>query len=341
MTTIEERATRSASDILSWSRSLIDPAMRDAVSKLPASMSQIAGYHFGWHDEHGQPVPSNSGKALRPALVLLSAEAVGGCADDAIPAAVAVELVHNFSLLHDDVMDADVTRRHRRTAWSVFGVNQAILAGDALLALAFDALGGSNGQAVKILSSAVQSLADGQSADLAFEKRTDVSIAEVLQMAQRKTGALLRCSCALGGLFGGGSAEQVEHLAGFGERIGLAFQVVDDLLGIWGDPSMTGKPIHSDLRSRKKTLPVVAALMSESPAARALAGFYYADQPMSRQEVVRAAELVDSAGGRRWSLVQIDEQLSLALRHLRAAELTEQGAAELDGLAQLATRRDF
>lgn len=340
MTTLEDRAARTATEVLTWSRSLVDPALHDAVDGLPDTMRRIVGYHFGWHDEQGRPTPGMGGKALRPAMVLLAAEAVGGRAHDAVAAAVAVELVHNFSLLHDDVMDADITRRHRPTAWSVFGVNQAILAGDALLALALEVVS-ANPRAVRLLAEAVQRLIEGQSTDLAFERRQEVSLPECLRMAQLKTGALLRCSSALGALYGGGDARQVEHLSSFGERVGLAFQVVDDLLGIWGDPAVTGKPVHSDLRSRKKSMPVVAALISENPQGKTLAELYQGTDTPSREELVRMAQLVDDAGGRRWSLVQIDEQLSIALTHLRAAALTEQGAAELDALAQLATRRDF
>ncbi len=334
MTTLEERAARSAPEVLAWSRSLLDPALRQAVSDLPHTVRRIAEYHFGWD------TPTGAGKALRPALVLLAAEGVGGTAVDAVPGAVAVELVHNFSLLHDDIMDADITRRHRPTAWSVFGVNHAILTGDALLALAFKSicfLGTGTG----LLECAVQNLLEGQAADLSFEQRTDVSLGECLLMAQRKTGALLRCSCALGGLLGGGTSAQIENLSAFGERVGLAFQVVDDLLGIWGDPSVTGKPVYSDLRSRKKSLPVIAALMADNQAGRALAAIYRGEGRLSRGDLARAARLVDEAGGRRWSLAQIDEQLSRALEHLRAAGLTEQATAELDALAQLATHRDF
>ncbi|WP_117210458.1 polyprenyl synthetase family protein [Allorhizocola rhizosphaerae] len=334
MTTLEERAARSAPEVLTWSRSLLDPALRQAVSDLPQAVRQIAEYHFGW-DTAGGP-----GKALRPALVLVSAEAVGGSAGAALPGAVAVELVHNFSLLHDDVMDADQTRRHRPTAWRIFGVNQAILAGDALLALAFKTLC-FQGIGTSLLERAVQHLIDGQSADLAFEKRNDVGLGECLLMAQRKTGALLSCSCALGGLLGGGTMAQIEHLASFGERLGLAFQVVDDMLGIWGDPAVTGKPVFSDLRSRKKTLPVIAALSADNPAGRALAALYRRDDKLSRGDLANAARLVEEAGGRRWSLAQIDEQLSRALEHLRVAGLGERAVAELDALARLATHRDF
>lgn len=117
-------AGRSASEVLAWSRSLVEPALRSAVGTLPSSMLRITGYHLGWWDEHGRPVQGSGGKAIRSAIVLCSAQAVGGTATAAVPAAVSVELVHNHSLLHDDVMDGDLTRRHRRTAWSVFGSTQ-------------------------------------------------------------------------------------------------------------------------------------------------------------------------------------------------------------------------
>src|SRR5262249_35921949 len=157
----------------------------------PPSMSRIAGYHLGWWDEHGHPAQVNGGKAIRPAFVMLSAEAVGAAAAAAVPAAVAVELVHNHTLLHDDVMDRDLTRRHRPTAWSVFGVNAAILAGDALLALALDTLASSGHPAAiegtGMLAATVQDLLDGQNADLSFEGRAEVELAECVRMAQGKT----------------------------------------------------------------------------------------------------------------------------------------------------------
>ena len=140
MTTIDVTVEgRSARDVLAWSRGIVEPGLRAAVGTLPSSMRRIAGYHFGWWNEHDHPERASGGKAIRPTLVLLSACAVGGAPAAGVPAAVAaVELVHNFSLLHDDVMDGDLTRRHRPTAWSVFGLNAAILAGDALLTLALD-----------------------------------------------------------------------------------------------------------------------------------------------------------------------------------------------------------
>ncbi|MDQ3761629.1 MAG: polyprenyl synthetase family protein [Actinomycetota bacterium] len=336
--------SRSASEVLAWSRITVEPALRAAVNTLPSSMRHVAGYHFGWWNEHGQPEQANGGKAIRPTLVLLSAAAVGGVPTAAVPAAAAVDLVHNFSLLHDDVMDSDLTRRHRRTAWSVFGINAAILAGDALLALALDLLAASGHPAatdgIRILSAAVQDLLDGQCADLDLEQHTEAELADCLSMAKRKTGALMGCACAIGASFGGGRPQQVEQLRRFGEHLGLAFQHVDDLLGIWGDPAVTGKPVYSDLLSRKKSLPVVAALSSDTSAGRELAELYRGIRPLSDTDLVHVAELIDIAGGRAWSHTQVDDLLRQAMRELRQATPAAPAAEELDALARLATHRD-
>ena len=345
MTTIDRMAVaRSAREVLAWSRGVVEPALRTAVDTLPLSMAHIAGYHLGWWDEHGHPVGVNGGKAIRPALALLCAQAVGGTVTKAVPAAVAVELVHNHSLLHDDVMDGDLTRRHRRTAWSVFGVNPAILAGDALLVLAVDVLAGSGHpaatEAIGMVAAAVQELLNGQNTDLSLEQRAEVELAECVRMAEGKTAALIGCACALGAVFGGGRPEQVACLRGFGMSLGLAFQHVDDLLGIWGDPAVTGKPVHSDLCSAKKSFPVVAALTSQTPAGRELVALYHRDQPLSGTDAAHAAELIDAAGGRAWSQAQADELVAQAMRELHCASPAPRAAAELGALARLATHRD-
>lgn len=352
MTTVSEPAVppvraagaRSAHEILSWSRDVVDPALRSAVRTLPESMRDITGYHLGWWDEHGLPIEGGAGKALRPALTLLASDAAGGEPNAALPAAVAIELVHNFSLLHDDVMDGDATRRHRPTAWKVFGSSAAILAGDALLMLATNVLATSGHrraqEAIRTLNTAALNLVDGQSADVEFEQREDVELAECLAMVGNKTGSLLECACSLGALFGDGSPRQAREFGSFGERLGLAFQHADDLLGIWADPAVTGKPTYSDLRSRKKSLPVVAALTSRTAAGTELADLYHREQPLSAIGLAHVAELIDSAGGRAWCQTQADELLTQALHHLRAAGPTALASAELSTLARMTTRRD-
>ena len=334
---------RTIRQVLADTRALVGPAVRTATGRLPEPLRRVAGYHFGWLDGHGDPADAPGGKAVRPALALVSAGAVGGSPRAAVPAAVAVELVHNFSLLHDDVMDGDRTRRHHRTAWAEFGIPAAVLAGDALWVLALrvlDDCGGTGTEATRILVTVLESLVAGQSADVDFVQRMDVTVGECLAMAKGKTAALLGCACALGALFSGGSPEQVTCLQGFGEQLGMAFQLVDDLLGIWGDPAVTGKPTGSDLASRKKTLPVVFALSSGTSAAEELAALYRLDRSWTHAELTRAAALVEQAGGRAWAQREADRYVLQALDSLRSADPLPVPAAEMAGLAELIAHRD-
>jgi geranylgeranyl diphosphate synthase type I len=328
-----------ARSVLKTRRAVFDPFFRETVATLPDSVRAIAGYHLGWLDENGDPVSADSGKAIRPTMALLASEAVGGSAEVALPAAAAVELAHNFSLIHDDVIDGDETRRHRPTAWSVFGVGAALLAGDALLALAFEVLATSGHHAAPaaaaVLSAAVIGLSEGQIQDLSFERRNDVDLSECLGMVERKTALLMSCACAAGAVFGGGRPGQVERMRSVGRHLGLAFQLVDDLLGIWGDPAVTGKPVYSDLQNRKKTVPVVAALTSGTAAGRELANLYAGDGKLADGDLVRAAELIDRAGARDWSEAQLQAFVSRALLDLDLAEPTVSGAAGLRSLGFL------
>ena len=218
-------------------RDLVSPAIEAAIGRLTPDVRVVAAYHFGFADAEGNPTGGGSGKTLRPALALLSARATGASPERGVTAAVAVELVHNWSLLHDDIMDGDTERRHRPTAWTVFGIGAAILAGDALLALAQDMLledGTPQGPwAARCLSAAVQRLIAGQGADLAFEKRDDVTLTECLEMAGNKTAALMACACSIGAVHLGAPPTLAMALAGFGAHVGQAFQLTDDLLGIW------------------------------------------------------------------------------------------------------------
>jgi len=324
-------------------RRLVDPGMREAVDRLAPRMREVAGYHLGWWDGDGRPRDSGGGKYLRATLTLLSAEAAGAEPRDAVPAGVAVELVHNFSLLHDDIMDGDRERRHRPTAWTVFGRSSAILAGDALLNLAFEVLGdggGSTAWTSRALSAATQRLITGQADDLSFEDRLDVPLSECLSMAADKTAALMSCATSLGAMHVNAPAPLALGLAEFGSDLGLAFQLVDDLLGIWGSPDTTGKPALADLRARKKSVPVVAALTSGTPAGDELLELYRQAEPLDEEQLVRAAGLVEQAGGRAWTEAEAGRRVSAAERWLDSADPPAPVRAELMAIAAFVTGRD-
>src|SRR6201987_2149478 len=314
-------------------RDLVGPATEAAINRLSPRVRRVAAYHYGLADAEGNPGRNGSGKARPPALALLPARAAGGAPERGVSAAVAVELVHNFSLLHDDIMDGDTERRHRPTAWTVFGVGAAILAGDALLALAQELLLESEAPqgswAARCLSAAVTRLIAGQGNDLAFEKRDDVTLAECLDMAGDKTAALMACACSIGAVHLGAPPTLAMALAGFGAHVGLAFQLTDDLLGIWGAPEVTGKPVRADLRARKKSLPVVAALTSGTPEAAQLRALLTDPQPLSEADLVRAADLVTAAGGSQWAEAEADAQLAAANASLTDIDLPADVRAEL------------
>ncbi|MDX5564347.1 family 2 encapsulin nanocompartment cargo protein polyprenyl transferase [Streptomyces sp. ID05-04B] len=334
-----------AAAVLEASRASVDPALRSAIDSLPGSLRRVALHHFGWEHADGTPAAGNAGKAIRPALVLTAAAALGGPAARAaaVRAAAAVELVHNFTLLHDDVMDRDTTRRHRPTAWTVFGDADAILAGDALQALALGMLAAdphpASAAAAARVAACVVELCAGQQADTAMERRgpTEITLEEVLAMAEAKTGALLGCACAVGALYAGATEVDVDALDAFGREAGLAFQLIDDVIGIWGDPRQTGKPAGADLAARKKSLPVVAALTSGTPAAGELAELYAA--PYRPDDLDRTTLAVERAGGRAWAQEQAADRMSRALLELTRAVPDPESAGGLLSLAEFVTRR--
>ncbi|MFJ1767940.1 polyprenyl synthetase family protein [Amycolatopsis sp. NPDC088138] len=305
--------TRSVPEVFSWARALIAPALHAALKTLPEAIWPAVLYHFSWQGADGTPENGFTGEIFRPALTLLAAEAAGGDPAEAVPAAVAVELAHNFSLLHNDVTDHRATRRHRAAAWTLFGSGPAILAGDALLALALGVLS-EMPDARHPLIDAVLAGIDGHARDLSFEDRFDVTRAECLDMMSLKTGALVACACGLGAAAGGGDQGCVARLELFGAHVGLARQLADDVLGIWGEPDDTGRPRHADLVAHKRSAPVVAVLDSPQPAGADLLALL-ARGSLSAADHERAAGLVERGGGRKWTQ-------ELAARHLSAA-LTE------------------
>jgi geranylgeranyl diphosphate synthase type I len=344
---------RSVPEVLQKARDLSAPAIEAALERLSPEVRPLARYHFGLDDEHGNRASGGSnGKGVRPALSVLSAEAVGGEAEAGVPGAVAVELVHNFSLIHDDVIDNDKERRHRPTVWAIWGIGRAIIAGDALLALAQQVLleAGSSGDdlladarsgaAARCLAEATGAMIAGQALDMAFEALPGVDLESCLSMEAGKTGALLGCAACLGSVLAGAETAATDALRDYGTELGLAFQAVDDLLGIWGDPERTGKPAGNDIRQHKKTLPIAAALGAGGPLSEELA-VLLATGDLTETQVKRAAELVEACGGRDKASEEANYRLGSALAALERVPLVERPATELADVARFAVAREF
>jgi len=343
--------TTDVSDVLSRSRALVAPALHAAVERLTPDIRLLASYHFGWSDRDGTPLSSPGGKGIRPTLALLSAAAAWAPAEVGIPGGVAVELVHNFSLIHDDIIDGDVERHHRPTVWSVFGVGRAIIAGDALETLAhqilLDASPEAGAVASAALAEATASMIAGQADDIAFESRRDVGVEECMAMSAAKTGALLGCAASIGAVLAGAPPATVGALRDFGRHLGLSFQAVDDLLGIWGDPARTGKPAGNDLRQRKKSMPVVSALAAGGDEAEELRALLLGPEdataplpPLDPAAVERAATLVEACGGREWTSVRAKAHLDAALGALERVRLSAVPHRELADLAVFVVERE-
>ncbi|MEU9737148.1 polyprenyl synthetase family protein [Streptomyces sp. NPDC048002] len=341
MTAPHATAPRTGVDVLDRCRALVRPALTEAVGRLHPWLGEMAGYAFGWCEVGGGPARGSSGKGVRQALAVLGAEAVGGSARAGSTAAVAVELVHVFSLLHDDIMDGDASRRGRPTLWAAYGTGPAVLAGDALFALAVETLAAApdGGGAVRLLSTALGDLVRGQADDLLFAGRPwtgpeRVRPAEYRLMAERKTGALLGGAAALGARLGGAPPATVAGLDRAGRELGVAFQIVDDVLGIWGDPAVTGKPVHGDLREGRRTLPVLVAL--GAPGGRQLAALL-----ASGERPEAAAAWIEAAGARAEALDEARRSVARAEAALDAVPLRAGPARELRALLDFLVRRDL
>ena len=323
--------------ILERAKELVDPAIAAALGGLCDELSVPAEYHF-----------QGRGKGTRPALALLSAEVVGAPPKTGVPGAVAIELIHDFSLIHDDIIDGDAERRHRATVWAKYGTGVGVVVGDALYALAFEVLLSDptppRVRAAKHLAEAVSAMIAGQSMDMAFGSQPRVTLEQCLAMEQGKTGALLSYASSVGAILAGADDAVIDGLADYGAHMGVAFQAVDDLLGIWGDPERTGKPAGADLRERKKSVPVVIALASGTSVADELAELYSRPH-LDDRDVNAARALVDVGGGREGTqaLARTHYRLAVsALDSLLQSNGVVAGAVEeMRSLAEFIVGRDF
>ncbi len=305
-----ESGSRTAAAVLDEARRLVEPAYRSSLDRIAPPIRMIVGYHADWLDATGQP-SKQVGKSIRPALVLASAKAVAATKQpQGVAEAVAVELMHDFALLHDDLLDGDEHWRNRRSAWSVYGERGAQLAGDALLAMAINEMVGRPG--ITLLSKALGALCHEPPAEVEPDHHEPVGLEESLAIIESKTAALLSCACEMGAIAGGADPEQARALAEFGHHLGIAFQLLDDVLGIWGNPSVSGKPHLPDLANRKKSSPIARALDSTGPTADVLRELYR-EAGRDHETLHRIACLIELTGAREWAEREADRQLDAAL----------------------------
>lgn len=322
----------------------IESELQRQVSRLDQprtrAFHEMLTYHMGWTGEGAGP--EAAGKRIRPLMVLLVAAACGADWRPSLPAAAAVELVHNFSLVHDDIQDNSPKRRGRPTAWVRWGAPMAINVGDALFVLSNQAMldllpthpAGRVARAASILHDTCLDLTRGQFLDMSYEQRQDLTVDDYWSMIGGKTAALLAACCHIGALLGGADESRQEAYRSFGRDLGLAFQVQDDILGIWGDETVTGKSAASDLVEGKNSLPVLYGLSQGGPfAARWKQG------PIQPEEVAQVSQWLVEAGAYEYAQSQAQSWTEQALSHLTEAQPQGQAGQTLIGLANKLLKR--
>lgn len=323
----------------------IEATLRDSIPSDLATpdLYDILRYHLGWLDEQLLPARGHGGKLLRPTLCLLCTEAFGGRYQRALPAAAAVELLHNFSLIHDDVEDRGHERHGRRTVWARWGEPVAVNAGDAMLVLSelallrapahgadpADVLG-----ALRLLNQCCLALSEGQHLDLTLEGNPSITRDQYFAVVSRKTAALLGCAAQIGVLCAGGRGAQAEHYRAFGTFLGLGFQIQDDVLGIWGDSRDTGKPSAADVYGRKVTLPVIEALARATPDVADFVSAVYRSPSPTPGDVAAVVEQLTTLGVRDFVEAEAAANIDHALAELDAAAPLPGPGADLRSLAQ-------
>jgi len=330
-------------------RDTVRVELKKVIDSCPSVLRNMLRYHMGWQDEYGHPCSRESGKFIRSTLCLLSCQAVGGDMCQALPAAAAVELIHNFSLIHDDIEDASDERHHRPAVWKLWGQSQAINAGDAIFTLAYIALlklkekgiaDEKVASSTKMLSLACLELCDGQYLDVEYEDRLDTTIEDYLDMAAKKTAALFAVSTSLGAYLGSEDSKLMGFFHLFGKELGIAYQIYDDILGIWGMGENIGKPV-SDISQKKKTLPIVYGLQNSEGEAKMRLERLYSQKSIEGEDITEVTKILDRLGARDYAESLAEQYYHKALEHLEAARLDTSRQAPLKETACFLLKRDF
>ena len=334
-------------------KSWVEQGLIHAVPQADAnSLYVLLQYHLGWVDQTGDPaqLAISQGKALRPTLCLFAYEALSESVDQASPAAAALELIHNFSLIHDDIQDQDRERRHQPTVWWLWGVPKALVAGNALqsvgdLALLNATEGGASPEVTlkvsQLLTASYLEMIEGQCMDLAFEDQTCITTDEYLNMIACKTGALFRSGLEIGASLATSDVSEVEAFSRFGSSIGRAFQIRDDYLGIWGDVATSGKAAGNDIRRRKKSFPVVFAFeQAKGPALVDLMKIYQQDE-LDDQDVNQVLNILEELGSKQQSDRITELSAEEAVQSLKKVSLPAWARNEAEDLVDFLAHRDF
>jgi len=346
---IESRSYASSPVILDKYSKEIDAALYAAISLDDITLLNMMRYHIGWVDAGGQIGQPSQGKGLRSSLCVFSCESVGGNPQNALPIAAAVELIHNFSLIHDDIQDGDLERRHRPTVWVNWGKPKALQAGNVMRVLADMApkeylhLDNNFEHVSKcslVLTAACLDMIEGQYLDLYFEGRTDIDTSKYLEMVSRKTGALIRCSMQIGAIIGNADDATIQAMAQCGRYMGNIFQIRDDYLGIWGEEKYTGKSVGNDIRKKKNSLPIVFANEESDPDERKFLQDTYLQDEIHDSDVNEVISLLEKVNARGYVQDIAEREAKLAIKSLEQAKVSDESREEIYELIKFLLYRE-
>lgn len=322
----------------------IDAGIESLLKNEADFVADISSYFFGWIDEHFQPIDgAKKGKRIRPIMSLLVCEALSGSYKQAMPLAIAIELIHNYSLIHDDIADRDEDRRGRPTVWKLWGDGLAINTGSVLHTLAYSSIVTLDLPAEKIIEinkHVVQTslrLSEGQHWDISYERETDVTQEMYLSMIDGKTAALLECATRMGAMVATDDQRLIDAYGDFGRHLGLAFQIRDDFLNIWIDTAESGKTRYSDLVNKKKSFPVTYALSTLTGAEREKFAKIYADvdNPMQADEIEYVLETLNRIDAKTETAKLEDYHTTEALRCLESVDIDNDAQQMLQKLTDM------
>ena len=304
---------------------------------------------MGWADADGKSLPGTTGKTLRPILCLYACEATGSDYQIALPSAAALEFIHNFSLIHDDIQDRDELRHHKPTLWKLWGDAKAIVAGNSLRIIADSAVIDMESYAENskdlvtvagLLTEAYLEMIEGQYLDMAYETQQEISLQAYLAMISRKTGALIRCAMNVGAAISTSDRKVVDSFRKCGQSLGYVFQIRDDVLGVWGSEKAIGKPVGADIKRKKKSLPAVYAMTKASGEAKKTLVRKYTKNDLTANDIARVLEIMEDVGVREYANKLAGKHCENAIEHLSGVEMSDESRKDIEDIAHFLLVRD-
>lgn len=318
-------------------RHQIEDTMKNFLMKYSLPLYDMIRYHLGWIDENGSEVTADMGKMLRPTLCLLACESLRENFYKALPAAVSLELIHNFSLIHDDIQDNDTHRRHRPTVWKIWGKAQAINAGTAARIIASQIISEQYNtytpdlilELLSLFDNTTLRLIEGQYMDISFESREHIDMAEYLQMIRNKTAALMACALKAGSLIGRHDEKIAHAYYTMGISMGMAFQIRDDILGIWSSSHKTGKAEAKDITQKKKSLPIAYILNNAPDSSKKIFLDIYQKPELGTADITTVLTILDDIKARQHAELLVVKYSHEAEKILKSIKINEEHRIEL------------